>query len=224
MWRGRGGRCPNLASVTPVYLELGSKKVFACAVEWPGWCRSGKTEQDALDTLAAYAPRFAAVAAAAGVRFPPRHTFDVVERVKGSATTDFGAPGSIADVDRVTPGKKAADRMVGLLESSWVVFDRVVKGAPASLRKGPRGGGRDRDAIAAHVLSAEVAYARKLGTKLAEPAARDTAAVRAFRQAIVAALKDAFAGTETSWPPAYAVRRLTWHVVDHAWEIEDRST
>ena len=210
--------------MTPVYLEVGTKKVFACAVDWPGWCRAGKTEQDALDSLVAYAPRFAVVAAAAGVRFPSRHTFDVVERIKGSATTDFGAPGSIADLDRITPGKKDAQRMVALLESSWVLFDRVVKAAPASLRKGPRGGGRDRDAIAAHVLGAEVAYARKLGAKLAEPAARDTAAVRAFRQSIVAALKDAFAGRETSWPPAYAARRLTWHVVDHAWEIEDRST
>jgi hypothetical protein len=220
---GQGGRT-TLDRVTPVYLEIGAKKVFACAVDWPGWCRSGKTEQDALDTLAAYAPRFAVVATAAGVRFPSRHTFDIVERVKGSATTDFGAPGSIPNVDRRSPSKRDAQKMVSLLEAAWEVFGRVVKTAPASLRKGPRGGGRDRDAIAAHVLSGEVVYARKLGTKLTEPAARDAAAVRAFRQAIVAALTDALAGTETSWPPAYAARRLTWHVVDHAWEIEDRST
>ena len=26
------------------------------------------------------------------------------------------------------------------------------------------------------------------------------------------------------WPPRYAARRIAWHALDHAWEIEDRST
>ena len=30
---------------TDVYLELGTKRVFACALEWPGWCRGGRDEQ-----------------------------------------------------------------------------------------------------------------------------------------------------------------------------------
>jgi hypothetical protein len=25
------------------------------------------------------------------------------------------------------------------------------------------------------------------------------------------------------WPTTYAIRRFTWHVIDHIWEIEDRS-
>jgi hypothetical protein len=25
------------------------------------------------------------------------------------------------------------------------------------------------------------------------------------------------------WPPRYAARRVAWHALDHAWEIEDRS-
>jgi hypothetical protein len=25
------------------------------------------------------------------------------------------------------------------------------------------------------------------------------------------------------WPPRYAARRIAWHALDHAWEIEDRS-
>jgi hypothetical protein len=24
-------------------------------------------------------------------------------------------------------------------------------------------------------------------------------------------------------PPRYAIRRIAWHVLDHAWEIEDKS-
>jgi len=54
----------------------------------------GKTEQAALDALAAYAPRYAAVAKLAGVPFSvPATSFKVVETLQGNATTDFGAPG-----------------------------------------------------------------------------------------------------------------------------------
>jgi hypothetical protein len=35
----------------PVYLEIGAKRVFACSVDWPGWCRSGKGEDAALGAL-----------------------------------------------------------------------------------------------------------------------------------------------------------------------------
>ena len=76
-----------------VYLEVGQKRVFACALDWPGWCRSGKTEALALEGLAAYATRYAAVAREAGLPFQgsPAPTFTVVERLPGTGTTDFGA-------------------------------------------------------------------------------------------------------------------------------------
>jgi len=44
-----------------VALEVGSKRTFATALDWPGWCRSGRDEAGALDALLAYAPRYAAV-------------------------------------------------------------------------------------------------------------------------------------------------------------------
>ena len=28
---------------------------------------------------------------------------------------------------------------------------------------------------------------------------------------------------ERGWPQRYAARRIAWHALDHAWEIEDRS-
>jgi len=37
-----------MAKPIPVYIESGAKKVFACAVDFPGWCRSGKDEASAL--------------------------------------------------------------------------------------------------------------------------------------------------------------------------------
>jgi hypothetical protein len=198
---------------TPVYLECGSRRVFAGAVDWPGWCRSGKTEELALEALAAYAARYAPVAQRAGVRFPAHAaaSFDVVERLPGNATTDFGAPGAVPGRDAAPLTKKQADRLAALVGATWEVFDAVAAGAPATLRKGPRGGGRDRDQIVAHVTEAEEAYARQLGLRR-RPVTRDD---------ILDAIRSRPEGTK--WPVRYAARRIAWHVLDHAWEIEDRS-
>jgi hypothetical protein len=212
-----------------VYLEVGSKRIFACSLEWPGWCRSGKTEDAALEALAAYAPRYAPVAAEAGKRFPKRapDSLEVVERVPGSATTDFGAPAEPATADLEPLTKAQAARLADFVRATWVVFDRVVASAPPTLRKGPRGGGRDRDAIVDHVLGAEVAYARKLGLRYRQPDAKDRTAVEEVRSSIEAAIRDARkplpADLPKGWPFRYAARRFAWHVLDHAWETEDRT-
>ena len=199
--------------MTKVYLEVGSKKVFACALDWPGWCRSAKTEDLALEALEEYVPRYTAVTKIAKVPF--RHgSFDVVESIKGNATTDFGAPSMVAEADHARLTAKQADSLAVLLDASWKALDRVVKNAPASLRKGPRGGGRDRDKMVDHVAAAEEAYARKMGLKNAS---------RADILEAIRAARDSTPVKENGWPPRYVVRRMAWHVLDHAWEIEDRS-
>ncbi len=194
-----------------VYLEVGAKKVFACAEDWPGWCRAGRTEDAAIEALLSYADRYRAVA-------PSVVVDDVVvtDRLAGNATTDFGAPGIVPPCDDAAlPGS-----WVEVLEASWRALDAVAESAPAVLRKGPRGGGRDRDAVVQHVVSAECSYARQIGVRHREPSDRD--AVAALRADIASALR---AGPEVAkWPPRYFVRRAAWHVLDHVWEIEDRST
>ena len=211
-----------------MYFEVGSKKVFACALEWPGWCRSAKTEDDALEVLADYAARYAPVAAAAGVHFPKSAAdgFEVVERLAGTTTTDFGAPGEPASADRAPLTKAQAARLAVLVDASWAFLDRVVAGAPPALRKGPRGGGRDRDKIVDHVIGAEVSYIRKLGLRFRQPAIDDAGGVAEVRDAILEVLRAARAPApdlEKGWPYRYVARRIAWHVLDHAWEIEDRS-
>jgi hypothetical protein len=214
----------------PVYLELGAKKVFACSTEFPGWCRSAKTDEQALDALAAYAPRYAEVAELAGVAFPApakaRERFEVIERVKGAAGTDFGIPYEVPKADAEPLTARQATRQVALVRAAWTLLDQVAKDAPAELRKGPRGGGRDRDKILAHVLGAEAAYGRKLGIKHREPQLDDTRAIQALREDLANALSGASDGSPAvpkGWPPRYAARRIAWHVLDHAWEIQDRS-
>jgi hypothetical protein len=219
-----------MARPIPVYLELGAKKVFACSVDYPGWCRSAKTEEAALEALAAYADRYAEVAALAKVAFPAPsragERFEVVERVRGAGATDFGVPHEVTKGDADPLTARQAARQVELVTAAWALLDRVAAKAPAELRKGPRGGGRDRDKMLAHVLGAEAAYARKLGIKHPEPALGDTRAIKALRDDLTEALRGASDGTPRTpkgWPPRYAARRIAWHVLDHAWEMQDRS-
>jgi hypothetical protein len=213
---------------TRVYLEVGTKRVFACSVDWPGWCRPGRDEEVALRALASYASRYATVAAAAGIPFDEAAAdeLDVVEQVPGDTTTNFGAPSQVPKVDAEPLTAKEARRHAALVAGTWSVLETVAATAPERLRKGPRGGGRDRDPILEHVLGAEAAYARKLGVRHRQPELDDDAAVKALREDIVGALQAARAGTPpvpNGWPPRYAARRIAWHVLDHAWEIEDKS-
>lgn len=215
-------------AVTPteVAVEAGARRVFASALSWPGWCRAARDEAGAVAALAAYAPRYAVVARRAGIRFPTLAELSVVERLGGSATTDFGAPATAAVAEQAPLSKAQAERLAALVDAAWLVFDDVVTAAPPALRKGPRGGGRDRDKIAEHVLGAEREYARKLGIRVPAPTLGEPATVLAMRELISAALANSRRGPsdgERGWPPRYAARRIAWHVLDHAWEIEDRS-
>jgi len=215
-------------SATRVILEIGTKRVFACAADWPGWCRSGRGEEQALAALADYLPRYAPVARLAGVELPPAaaDALAVVERLPGTAVTDFGAPDEIAECDHDPLTGQDAARIAAIAGASWAAFDDIAAAAPARLRKGPRGGGRDRDQIIEHVIGAEAAFARKIGVRHRKPAIDDTAAIAAMRAAITGALGQASDGTAPppgGWPARYAARRIVWHVLDHAWEIEDKS-
>ena len=196
---------------TRVYVEVGGKRAFASAADWPGWSRSGKTEPAALEALAAYAPRYAKVARLARVDFPEDASdLNVVERLNGNASTDFGVPGMPAKNESKPLTDAEAARMVALVEACWKYLDNVVARSPQALTKGPRGGGRDRDKMYAHVLEAELGYARQIGVRIKEP----------DRGALRAALRNP--NPDARWPVAYAVRRIAWHALDHAWEMEDR--
>ena len=212
-----------MAPTIRVYVERGSKKVFACAADWPGWCRSGRDDEAALETLAAYAGRYRSAISSARAGFPRGAVdLDVVEVVKGSATTDFGAPGTVAALDREPVDVAEARRNAAILRASWRTLERVAAGAPSSLRKGPRGGGRDRDKIVAHVVESEQGYARQIGISTR---GLDDAGLRKAIAGVLAQPSDgAPLRAPKGWPSRYAARRFAWHALDHAWEIEDRST
>jgi len=213
-------------SIVPVFLEVGSKRIFASAADWPGWCRTAKTEELTLEALLAYAPRYEVVARHAGIAFPSAIELSVVEQLPGDATTDFGAPSTTAEAEREKLTAAKAKRQVALVRAAWAVLEEVAAQSPAELRKGPRGGGRDRDKMLDHVVGAECAYARKIGLKIKQPAFDDVDAVAAMREQIAAVLGSTSDGSpvvERGWTSRYTARRIAWHALDHAWEMQDRS-
>jgi hypothetical protein len=228
-WKDQGISSRRIA----VCLEVTPKQTFASALDWPGWCRVGRDEGAALRALARYTERYAPVAEHAGLSFPSTVAFDVVERVPGGPETAFAAPECrrpfpqmTAEADRAKVTPAAARRLAGLVTAAWATFDEVAAASPAELRRGPRGGGRDRDKLIDHVIGAETAYARKIGVKLKQPAMDDTAAIEELREAIAAVVGAPSGGSPvvpTGWTTRYAARRIAWHVLEHGWEMQDRA-
>jgi hypothetical protein len=210
------------------YLERGAKRVFAGAIDWPGWARAGKTDEAALDALAAYGSRYAAALSGTRLRFrAPQGVSDlhVVERVEGTATTDFGAPDVAVARDLEDVDAKDLARLETILRAAWRTLDTAAERADGvELAKGPRGGGRALDAIVDHVLRADASYVARLGRKVE---ADDAEAVRdGIVDALRSAVRDGVPPSPRGgkrWTPRYFVRRSAWHVLDHAWEIEDRT-
>jgi hypothetical protein len=209
-----------------VVIETGDKRVFASAADWPGWSRSGKTEEAAIGALMTYAPRYRPVIKLAGFELPESIEVDVVEQNEGGGGTDFGVPSRVTDADARTVSRADAERLAAIIEAAWTTFDRVAANAPAELRKGPRGGGRDRDKMVAHVVGADAAYAREIGLKLKEPDALDQKAVKTMRNEMLSVLRQPSDGSPLAgrrWTARYAAHRIAWHALDHAWEMQDRS-
>jgi hypothetical protein len=211
-----------------IAVEVVPKRAFAWAIDWPGWCRGGKDTALAIESLLDHAERYAIMVQTAELAFPivAADLLATVSAVDGGAGTGFGVPSTIIDLDRLALDAAAAARLASLVAAAWTVFDRVAAGAPAELRKGPRGGGRDRDKLIDHVIEADHAYARELGLRLPTPPPVDRDAVIAERAAMAAILREPSDGSplaDRKWTPRYAARRIAWHALDHAWEIEDRT-
>jgi hypothetical protein len=226
---------PRRAPAIKVYIEAGTRRVFAGAVDWPGWCRIGPDEEAALEALVAYGPRYAAVVRRADRSFrAPSGASElrVVERLEGNATTDFGAPAIAPAADGARVDGAELARLRNILDACWASFDGAVeKAAGVELRRGPRGGGRGIDAIVQHVQGAEESYVRKLAARAPKAGSDLRSAMLETRSVVLDALSRAVTDGLPEkgprggalWPPRYFVRRTAWHALDHAWEIEDRS-
>jgi len=202
-----------------VYLEIGNKKVFCGAVDWPGGERSAKTEDEALERFLSYGPRYAKAVKA----FKPPKSLTVVERIPGDMTTDFGAPSRTAKADERDLTAAQLRKLIGILEAAWAYFDAAAKKyAKAKLTTGPRGGGRSVPKMIDHVMGADRAYLSGLGGKLDKGADLRETIVETLRKRVKGEELPPTRRTKPLWTPRFLVRRSAWHALDHAWEIEDR--
>ena len=202
-------------------------------IRWPGWSRVGKDEVSALQALIDYGPRYlGAVGETAKGLKPPTDIsrLKVVERLKGDITTDFGTPGTIPRSDSRPMDEAEIKRQQAILMACWRTFDKVARAAKGkALQTGPRGGGRDRDRIINHVFEAEHAHLVRLGWKAGWTEGPDEAWLPDREEILAGVAASAHGELPTRgqrggrrWPARYYLRRAAWHILDHAWEIEDR--
>ena len=216
-----------------VMLETGpkGKQVVAVAPDWPGLERGAKTEEAAISRLQAYLPRYAPVAKLAGMSeefaaIPTESApVDVVERYPGTGSTDFwGISFAFSDIDRQAMSSEVLKRDLTLMQACWTFFDTVRSRVSAEMRKGPRGGGRDRDRIVQHTLNVEQDWATGLGVRSPEGALLTDEGLSAHRDAYLAAIRAFHAEGKLArtWPLRYLIRHTAFHTLDHAWEMEDK--
>ena len=212
-----------------IVLEVGpkGKKVVAVAPDWPGLARGAATGEKAIEKLRAYLPRYAPVAKLAEMEaeFDAARNVKVVEEYPGTGSTDFwGISFAFSSIDKKNMSVDELERGLSLLQSCWAFFDSVRKRVSAELRKGPRGGGRDRDRIVLHLFANEQDWAKGLGVLTPDDAMLTDKGMKAHRAAYCDGIRDYHAQGKTAgkWPLRYMIRHTAFHTMDHAWEMEDR--
>ncbi len=206
------------------------KKVAAFAIDWPGWSRGAKTPDAAIELLEAYRDRYRPVAGLAGLEheLDASGSLEIVEDHVGVGSTDFwGISFAPSSFEQEAMPPEELERKLALLDAAWRYFDAVAARVSPELEKGPRGGGRDRDQIVRHVVGNERGdLARKVGVVGPPEAALTPEALRAHREAFVAAMRDHNAAGKLArgrnWTIALLLRHTAYHVLDHAWEMEDK--
>lgn len=207
------------------------KRVVGIAPDWPGLERGAKNEAELLETLETYLPRYAKVAARAGMEgeFLAQEPWQITERYPGPGSTDFwGISFAPAPHEYSLPSAGEWERQISLLQAAWAEFDAIAARVSPEMQRGPRGGGRMRDQIISHTYKAEIGeYSGKLGYKprledlatpegLAAHRGTFTSRLREYHQNGVLKLG------RSSWTLPFLLRHTAYHVLDHAWEMEDK--
>ncbi len=213
-----------------VALEMGpkGKKCVAVAPDWPGLERGAKIPELAVENLRLYFHRYVRVAELAGLgdEFSPDSVPDVVERYPGVGSTDFwGISFAFSSIDERAMSNGELNRELALMQACWEHFDVVRKQVSPQMRKGPRGGGRDRDHIVRHTLAVEQDWAKKLGVRTPQDAViTETRRLKTYRRDYCEAIRDHHANgpMARSWPLRFLIRHTAFHTMDHAWEMADK--
>ena len=153
---------------------------------------------------------------------------EIVEDRIGTGMTDFyGLSFSSSATEHGPMSEADFERRIVLLRACWEFFDQVAARVSPVMRKGPRGGGRDRDRIVRHVIRTESEdFAKQVGIRIPEEAALSPDGLRQHRRDYVAAMRATNAGEverrARSWTLWFLIRHSAYHTLDHAWEMEDK--
>jgi hypothetical protein len=206
------------------------KRSVAFGIDWPGWSRGAKSAELALETLESYRERYRPVARLAQMarEFDAAGPLEIVEDRIGNTSTDFwGISFSPSEAEQGPMGDSELERGITLLRACWAFFDSVAARVSAEMRKGPRGGGRDRDQIIRHTIRTESEhFAKQVGLRIPEGAALTPDGLLQHREAYVGAMRAYNAGEVKrrmrSWTLPFLIRHSAYHSLDHAWEMEDK--
>ncbi len=206
------------------------KRSVAFALDWPGWSRGAKNAELAMEMLESYRERYRSVAHLAGMGrdFDAAGPLEVVEDMLGTPSVDFWGISFSPSTSEHGPMTEAElERGISLVRASWAFFDGVAARVSPEMRKGPRGGGRDRDRIIRHTIRTESEdFAKTVGLRIPEEGALTPDALRQYREAYVAAMRAYNAGEVDrrmrSWTLPFLIRHSAFHTLDHAWEMEDK--
>jgi hypothetical protein len=154
-------------------------------------------------------------------------SLEIVEDRVGPGSTDFWGISFAASSTEHGPMTEAEfDRAITQLRACWAFFDSVAARVSPEMRKGPRGGGRDRDRIISHTIRQESEnFATGVGLKIPEEGAMTPDGLREYREAYVEAMRAYNAGEGRrmrSWTLPFLIRHSAFHTLDHAWEMEDK--
>ena len=214
-----------------VLLEIGpkGKRVVASAMDWPGLERWGRTEDEAIEKLVAYRPRYAPVAKRMrlGAEFERQSEPHILERTPGNTSTDWWGIAHVPSVIEADPlSDDELERRIGIMRATWTYFDDAAASGDAPLEKGARGGGKERDQIVRHVYASERHnFWRKVGIREPDEVRLTPQELADLRERFVASIREYHAEERPArkWPLRFLIRRTAQHAMDHGWEIEDRT-
>ena len=204
------------------------KRWVAVAADWPGLERGGKTEDEAVEKLARYVPRYVPVAKRVGLasELASQTDLDIIGRYTGTGSTDFwGISFAPSPLDREPFDAPLFDRQVGLLRSVWTEFDETAARVSAELRAGARGGGRSRDQIVRHVLANEGGdFSKRVKQKSELDDLLTPGGLAHHRDRFVEAMRAWYEEGKPlgNWTIPYLLRHTAYHNLDHTWEMQDR--
>jgi hypothetical protein len=205
-----------------------AKRWVAVAADWPGLERGGKTEDEAVEKLARYVPRYLPIAKRVrlGSELATQTGLDIIGRYPGTGSTDFwGVSFAPSPLDREPFHAPTFNRQTRLLRAAWAAFDETAARVSEELRPGVRGGGRSRDQIIRHVLANECEdFSKRVNARSELEDVLMPDGLAQHRDRFVDAMRAWYTEGKPlgKWTIPYLLRHTAYHVLDHTWEMQDR--